>query len=736
MSKKKNYILTILLLLFITGQPLISQSLKTADSYFSGGAYYSAANMYHRLLLSEKKNAEVRNRRGEIMFRIGECYQKMNKTDDAKKWFLRAQNTGYLESDLYYALGNIQMTGQNYTDAKLSFKEAKNKNPGDRRIESKIASCDLHGIYEKNNVRYNIRPVENLNTRGSEYGLSFYRNRLIFASTGAKSSNRAISDRTGLPYSDLYMATPDSRSLYGKVEKIESVSEEKANDGTFCYDIKTNQLYCTRCEDNDRDCYIVKLAEKNGKYKEIGKLKFGNRTYGIGHPYITEDDSRIYFTSVMEGGYGGADLWYVDRDESGYGVPVNLGEKINTAGDEVFPSFIDGILYFASDGHPGLGGLDLFASYIDDDGSFSTPFNLRAPFNSPWDDFNMVHRQNTTDGLFVSNRNAVSSDDIYMFDNFPPSFIILNGQVFIKESNDTIKNYTVLITEGGKKIFEHTENDGAGYFVYLEPNRQYDVSISSPDYLTEAHTLNTESIRNFSEINKTVYLAKAEDENPDDISVSINIEMKNIYYKFDMFLLTESSKSELDQYLVYFTMYPYMVVEISSYADSRGTSAYNKRLSEFRARKVVEYLVANGVNPNQLLWKGYGKDYPVVKNARTESEHRLNRRTVFKILTLGLKNSGNEAHHYVPSLSTHVDNAEIVDMSGWWILIRKSADNNLMESADMKKARKITGKPVLTVKDSDGMYRYCIKYSLQGEALQDQVVLYRENIITELFQFK
>jgi outer membrane protein OmpA-like peptidoglycan-associated protein/tetratricopeptide (TPR) repeat protein len=731
----------ILLLLFITGQPLISQSLKTADSYFDGGAYYSAANMYSKLLNSVNKNAELQSRRGEIMFRIGECYRKMNKTDNAKKWYSQAQGIGYLESDLYYGLGNIQMTEHKYADAKLSFQKAKDKNPGDRRIEPKIVSCDLHGIYAKDNRQYEIRPVENLNTQGSEYGLSFYGDRLIFASTGVQSSNKAISDRTGLPYSDLYMATFDSRLLYGKVEKMESLSDIKANEGAFCYDIRTGQLYCTRCEDDNRDCYIIKLAEKNGKYKEMGKLKLGNHGYGIGHPYITEDGGRIYFTSTMPGGYGGADLWYVDRDDKGgYGKPVNLGEKVNTAGDEVFPSFIDGILYFASDGHPGLGGLDLFASYIEDDGSFNTPFNLRAPFNSSHDDFNLVHRQNTKTGLFVSNRNVVNGDDIYIFDNFPPRFIILNGEVFTEYGNETVKDYKVLVTEGGKKVYECTVNDGTGYFVYLEPDRQYDVRISSSGHLTETQTVNTAGIRNFSEINSKTYLKKDKIEikpKKPDLSVGMKIEMKNIYYEFDKFTLTESSKRELDKYLVYFRQYPDMVVEISSHTDSRGSLSYNKKLSEYRSQEVVKYFITNGVNADQLLWKGYGKEQLLIKNARTEEEHSLNRRTVFKVLTLGLKNKDNSKNHYAPvSASSSANVAGIVDMSGWWILIRESADSNQMESADVKKARKITGKPVQIIKGNDGLHRYCIKYSWQDEALQDQISLYKENIVTELFQFK
>ncbi|MDR1553144.1 MAG: OmpA family protein [Prevotellaceae bacterium] len=734
-KRKKNFIVTILVLLLITVQPVISQTLKTADLYFSGGAYYTAANMYRNLLNLRNKNTEIKSKRGEIMFKTGECYRKMNKIEDAKKWYLQAQGAGYEEADLYFGLGNIQMLEGKYSEAKILFKDAKDKNPQDKRIEAKIASCDLYVIYEKENGQYSVRPVEHLNTRGSEYGLSFYGDKLIFASTRVGSLKKEISDRTGLPYSDLYIASENSRSLYGKVEKLESVSDAKANEGTFCYDMQTGQLYCTRCETNNKNCYIVKIEEKNGKYKEGGKLKLGNHAYGVGHPYITDDGRRIYFTSVMEGGYGGADLWYVDRNENGeYGKPVNLGANINTPCDEVFPSFIDGILYFASDGHPGLGGLDLFASYIEDDGNFSKPFNLRAPFNSSWDDFNLVHHSKSSTGLFVSNRNnAESSDDIYIFDNFPPRFVISNGKAYDDETKEPLKDYTVLITEGNKKIYEQTIAGEDGYFVYLEPNKKYDIQITSQDYLLTKKSITTEGVKNFSELEINSYLPKDEIKLTIKDSEKVSIEMKDIFYEFDKFRLTESSKQELDKYVNYFIQYPNMAVEINSHTDSRGSSSYNKNLSEWRAKAVVEYFISKGINPNQISWKGYGKEQLRINNAHNEAEHQANRRTVFKVLTLGINNNENAE---IPDISTVVAIDGVMDMSGWWIRIHKSVNNNQSDFSDIKKIQKVTGKEVQVIKCNDGLYHYCIRYSQYDEALRNQISLYKENIITELFQFK
>jgi outer membrane protein OmpA-like peptidoglycan-associated protein len=738
-NKRNYYIAIILVLLLMSVVPVSSQTLKTADLYFTGGAYYSAANMYRSLLNLKKKNTEVKDRRGEILFRIGECYRKMNKTDDAKKWYLQAQALGYSESDLYYGLGCMQMMEKNYTAAKSSFQQAKDKNQTDKRIELKIASCDLYHIYEKANGQYEIKPVDNLNTRGSEYGLSFYGDKLIYASTGVSSSRKEISERTGLPYSDLYIASPDSKSLYGRVEKLETTSGGKSNEGTFCYDMQTNQLYCTRCEENNRNCYIVKIDEKNGKYKEGGKLKLGNQTYGIGHPYITDDGRRIYFTSIMDGGYGEADLWYVDRAANGeYGMPVNLGENINTAGNEVFPAFIDGVLYFSSDGHPGLGGLDLFASYMEDDGSFSKPFNMRAPFNSSWDDFNLVHRPSSNIGFFVSNRNnSASSDDIYTFNNFPPRMIIFNGQVYDNESKEPLQDYTIVVNEGDTKIYEQKVTGSEGYFLYMRPDKNYDIKVSSPEYLSKTQLVSTAGVKNFAELSADTYLSK------DEVEVAVVnldkdkmvIEMKNITYEFDKFQLTELAKIELDKYLVYFIQYPDMIVEINSHTDSRGSNSYNNKLSEQRAKAVVEYFILRGVNPSRLVWRGYGEEQLLIPNARTEAEHQANRRTVFKILTLGINNNTeNTKPRNTAALETNTVGG-VVDMSGWWIRIHKSNDNNQIELPIIKQVKRITGKEIHVIKYKDGLYHYCIKYAAEKEALKGQILLYKENIKTEIFQF-
>jgi outer membrane protein OmpA-like peptidoglycan-associated protein/tetratricopeptide (TPR) repeat protein len=745
MNKTVNKILAIFILLSASIISAEAQSLKTADTYFERGAYYSAANLYRQVINLKNKDPEVRNRRGEILFKIGECYRRMNKTIDALKWYEQAEDAGYKQPELYYGTGCIQLMHGKYSTAYKLFARVKEEKPDINLLDTKIASCYISDHYGKKNNLYEIVPIENLNTKGSEYGISFYGENLIYASTGRVRQIKKISDRTGLPFSEMYIASPDSRSLYGSVKKLEAMSEESSNDGTFCYDEKNKQLYCTRCESENQDCYILKVSVKDNRYKESGKLKLGNLTYGIGHPYITDDGRRIYFSSIIDGGYGGADIWYVDRDEkNNYGKPVNLGPNINTTGDDVFPSFIDGILYFASDGHPGLGGLDIFASYMQEDGNFSKAHNLRAPFNTSWDDFNLIYQPYNNTGMFISNRNnAVSSDDIYMFNDFPPKVVTLDGLVFDNETKEQLKEYTVVIMDGDDKFFETTVADSSNYFVYIMPGKGYQIKAIASGYTENTETLSTADVPNFSDLHSKIYLDKIviiEEPEPTieltegDSVKMMYIEIKDIFYEYNKSRLTENSKKELDKYVEYFDEYPELVVEIGSHTDSRGSNSYNMKLSEERAKAVVDYLISKGIDENRLVWKGYGEEQLLIPNAKTEAEHQANRRTVFKVLTLGLHATNIVVKQISAEEMINSSNGA-VDLGGWWVQIHVSTSSSDLELPVIKNAERITGKEVQLIRADDGKNHYCIHYETRNEALRAEIDLYKENIKTILLQF-
>jgi outer membrane protein OmpA-like peptidoglycan-associated protein len=396
-------------------------------------------------------------------------------------------------------------------------------------------------------------------------------------------------------------------------------------------------------------------------------------------------------------------------------MPTNAGPKINTTGNEVFPSFVDGILYFSSDGHLGLGGLDIFASVMDADGEFGEAQNLRSPINSSWDDFNLILRSDNTTGLFVSNRNnAKSSDDIYAVNAFPPFAVSMKVNVLDADSNKKLEGYTISVSDSkNNEMSEQTISDNNDYDIQLPQNAEFTVRITAPEYLPTNEKVSTKGMKTFGSFSKDIKIKR------DKVEMAIiepepkkrmQIQMNNIYYEFDKFRLTQSSKKELDGYLPYFKEYPDMKVEISSHTDSRGTKAYNRRLSEFRAKAVVDYFISKGVSAKRLIWKGKGEDELVVHNATTEEEHQQNRRTMFRIIDVGINQT--------PQKQTPVSNAttkeNVADLSGsLWLQVYESNSDSEMNQPVVQKAERLTGKKVQIIKTSDGRQRYCIKYNTQ-----------------------
>jgi outer membrane protein OmpA-like peptidoglycan-associated protein len=265
-------------------------------------------------------------------------------------------------------------------------------------------------------------------------------------------------------------------------------------------------------------------------------------------------------------------------------------------------------------------------------------------------------------------------------------------------------------------------------------DKEYAIQISSSGYTVNKQTISTAGEKNFIELNKDTYLTKETVKmTVSDSAALLMIVMKDIFYEFDKFRLTELSKRELDKYVLYFNQYPNMTVEINSHTDARGTASYNQKLSEQRAESVVNYFISRGINPARLSWRGYGKDQLSVPNARLEAEHQANRRTVFKILSLGAGINIEVKH--ITALEMLNEPQGVVDMSGWWLQIHESTSSRELELPIIKYAERVTGKEVRLIRCDDGKYRYCIQYTTRNEALKIQLSLLKDNIHTLLMRF-
>jgi outer membrane protein OmpA-like peptidoglycan-associated protein/tetratricopeptide (TPR) repeat protein len=476
---KKSFLLLVAFILFTSVS--FGQNTKKADKAFSEGRYYEAVQEYS-LLESKVSDPQILS---HITFSIAESYKRMNQPEKAEPYYVKAIKGGYMLPDIYFGYGEVLLNLERYDEARKQFEIFKRSNPENKLVDVKIASCEFAQTHRMENPKFKLQPMETLNTRGSEYGIAYFNDNLIYASTGnpAESGGKQvdISPRTGLPYSKFYMSIAFN-DIYNKGEPVIGLNKgnSKRNEGTFAYDHVNNLGYYTRCtgESRNEQCYIYFAEFKNNQWKEIDNLKIENRKEPIGHPFVTQDGKRIYFVSVMEGGYGKSDIWYTDKYPDGiWSKPINLGREVNTSGNEMFPFVSGDYLFFSSDGHPGYGGMDIFASKIDGN-IHGTAINLGMPFNSAHDDVNLIEKYDLSEGMLVSSRRSANNDDIFRFEGFPSS-LTATGQIYDSASRQPMRGISIDIKKSGKIVEKITSDDSGRYVFYIDPDSSaYELSSS------------------------------------------------------------------------------------------------------------------------------------------------------------------------------------------------------------------------------------------------------------------
>jgi outer membrane protein OmpA-like peptidoglycan-associated protein/tetratricopeptide (TPR) repeat protein len=478
---KKSFILLAVFILFAGVS--IGQNTKKADKAFNAGRYYEAIQEYS-LLENKITDPQILS---HITFSIAEGYRRMNQPEKAEPYYEKAIRGGYMLPDVYFGYGEVLLNLAKYDNAKKQFEIFKRSNPENKLVDVKIASCDFARSHRMENPKFKLQPMETLNTRGSEYGIAYFNDNLIYASTGnpveeeGKGKQVDISPRTGLPYSKFYMSISFNNS-YNKGEPVVELNKgsSKRNEGTFAYDPVNNLGYYTRCtgDSKNEQCYIYFAEFKNNQWKEIDNLKIENRSEPIGHPFVMPDGKRIYFVSVMEGGYGKADIWYTNKLPDGtWSKPINLGREVNTPGNEMFPFVVDEYLFFSSDGHPGYGGMDIFASKIDGN-LHGTAINLGMPFNSPHDDVNLIEKFDFKEGMLVSSRRSANNDDIFKFEGYPSS-LTASGRIYDSITNLPIPQVSIEVKKDNKIVEKLTSDDNGEYIFYVDPDSSaYELSAS------------------------------------------------------------------------------------------------------------------------------------------------------------------------------------------------------------------------------------------------------------------
>jgi len=662
MNLKINYsikaiaCLSIVLFLSSCGGP----SMKKANEAMMNKRYAESADMYE-LLASETDLPK--DQRQTAAFRSAQSYQYNHQPKKALKLYLKAQKYGAKDPEILYKIAQMNKQLGEYEEAIKYFKLYQKEQPGDERLDAMITGCEQALKWKEEKSRYTVDAFKPANDKKADDFSPMWADRknktIMFTSDRAEGYYKGPYDRTLRGFTDVWQVSKGKggrgkSEKWSKPELVEGLNT-KWNDGTVAFNSRKTKMYITQCNGvsgKEPKCKIYE-ARKSGKGWQMNPepLSFcmgeGNTRWNFGHPTLTDKDKTMYFASDRPGGYGDTsalektkDIWvttFVRRGRT-WSEPVNLGPSINTEDNEMFPYVHDdGSLYFASDGHPGLGGLDIFEAIKDGEGptDWQIPTNMKSPVNSNGDDFGIIMDATKEHGFFTSNR-IKSQDDIFEF-TMEPIECKLKGQVTDCDSGTAIAGALVLISNNVDSTKIRLRADAKGYYeTDLGINREYTIEVSKRNaYYYDA---------------KPQYVSTMNVENSLECQHVKDFCMKNtcndvfvlpVYFDLSKWDIRADARPILDDLIKTLKKYPRMAVELGSHTDCRGSYEFNRDLSQKRANSTVKYIIEKGnINPFRLEARGYGESQLVtncpcegpVKSSCSEDEHQQNRRTTVKVV--------------------------------------------------------------------------------------------------------
>jgi peptidoglycan-associated lipoprotein len=619
--------------------------LKEADhALYTEGKYFDAIEMYKKAYTKEKG----RDVKAEIIFKMAESYRLSDQSEQAEVWYDKAILARYNNPLSYLHLGEMKMVNGKYDEAIVQFKKYIAEVPEDSRGQQGVKSAQDAQKWKDQPTKYVVEPMSLLNSEGYDFSPTFSdknNEEIIFTSLREGATGSGVSAVTGQSFADLYVTSVDRKGKWSEPKLVEGINTE-SEEGSAVMNQRRNTIYFTRCMVDKKGyfgCKIYQAKKMGNSFGQEEAIPLGTDSTTIGHPALSGDDKTLIFAADLEGGYGGKDLWYstlVSRSK-GWSEPINLGSDINTEGDEMFPYIKDdGTLYFASNGLPGMGGLDIFSAESLGKNKWGNPQNMKSPINSNANDFGIIFHGNQNRGYFTSSRQGgKGEDDIWSFSE-PPLFFKLEGLVKNLETGEPLVAATVTLI-GTDGTTAEAETDAAGTFSfadnagdpYIKPNTSYSISVTKPEFLKakgNETTVGVEESKRFAHLYELQPITKEA------------IKLPEILYEFNKTTLTPQAKDSLNYLYTTLVDNPNIVIELKANTDSRGSGPYNLKLSQGRAESAVNYLISKGIAAERMVPKGYGEDALLITDAEinamaTEEEreaaHQLNRRTEFSILS-------------------------------------------------------------------------------------------------------
>ncbi len=640
------------------------QAFKKGESHYENGEYELAIKQFQKAVPQDP---------AKINLYIAESYRRSNRINQSADYYQKALEAGSKEPTLRLYYGYALKAQGNYAGASEQL-QSFTKVKGVNRTLLSLARRELENLSLLDSISQKVSPfkltnVSNVNSASSEFAPVLVQNELVFTASRKDRLYKA----NGQPMLGLYKAKLTSPSETGTPELFsQNIFGENMNEGTPVFSQDGKMMVFARGNTGrskgqgntsaDVDLYISRNTGTG--WGEPERLAFSDSASWDGSPAFSADGGTLYFSSNRAGGSGGLDLWRVNIDKSGrFGRPANMGRDLNTPGNEVFPYVSpDAKLYFASDGHPGFGGLDLFEA-TRNEGVIQVQ-NLGQPFNSKADDFGLVWADSTR-GYFASNREGgKGDDDIYYFesssepvqvaqqpplspknpDNKPGKSVryFIAGTVIDAKSQQPLDGAKVVVVDDNENTIGEAITNADGKFgVYpIRIGRDYNIVVERSEYLKKQELFVTDGkaipadqlTKPITDTTLYATVDMVKKELGTELSKAFKIE--TIYYDFDKFNIRADASIELDKVVRILQDNPDIKLELGSHTDAQGSNAYNERLSQQRAESAVNYIISKGISPDRITAKGYGERQLVIQNAKNDEEHQLNRRTEFKITSL------------------------------------------------------------------------------------------------------
>jgi peptidoglycan-associated lipoprotein len=606
---------------------------------------YAVARENYKAVYSKTKNKDEKN---EACFQTAECYFMANDMKNAESWYLKTVKSDPKNTEAQYKLALTMKSNQKYNEAIVEYNKYKKLAPGnDARIDAEIRGIELALKWKNEKTRYNVENVKGLNSKWSDFAAMYYKkDQLYFTSDREKGASGKTYGWTSNFFTDVYRVVykidkknPNNIRYETPVLLDKDLINTPYNDGTAAFDSRGSMMYYTQCNGKDNKgkfCRIWSAQLSGQEWTDPKPLEFSLDSFNAGHPSLTKDNQIMYFSSDMPGSIGGKDIWYVTYSKRGktWGDPVNLGPTINTEKDEVYP-FVheDGTLYFSSNGHTTLGGMDIYYT-TGQATEWSEPINMKSPINSAGDDFAIILSKDKESGYFSSNRDGGrGQDDIYRF-YMNPLVFTLSGVARDVKTKAVLANTFITLTTSTDtgKIVVKTDQAGS-YKVTLKPKTDVELFGSHEDYYDSKIAFQTtKGLEVSTDLVQDLDLAP--------FCYDCVIKVEGIYYDLDKADIRPDAAKILDSLVITLNKYPKVTIELGSHTDCRADSIYNNGLSQRRADSAVAYIVRQGIDSARLIAKGYGESKLVndcacegnyEKRKCTEEEHALNRRTTVRL---------------------------------------------------------------------------------------------------------